>query len=479
MSLSDTFFQTLTVYVSGMISQITDLRELHSKRMAYTHRPSSNSSLPPQIKLPTIHVLLADMLGPENGRVSAPWAKDFVPIVFRGLQNADDQDGSDGKSVPARRDARLRVIAEARLAVINKARFQHLKGSMDHDVAFDSRSGQFILRVRVEMGTPLVDILGQRIRSLERLVDFVEAIRVAGKNVVAQSVTLREVVFTYHSTAETTATLPNAPQKPSQAWRVRVDLANPRGINISLDVGNPHLAVIDYLNEAANSASLPHLPSWLVTTLPMYTALRRIENNWDVASANGAGKAEVHFKHVNWATLSFMLRGKMDGAISFDIKVRSRKGRPNWEITRSDRRGKNDSIDNILTQNVWSYQGDGFNGLTTSAAADMGTGIEKLLERIDRIFQTLVKAPPQQQSQNAPEAAMGIVPANPQTPSQQPQHPPQLPHQSLSQAAQARAQAQARQQQALARQQQQQQQSQMHQRGGGMPNTAPAVITID
>ncbi|KAK5663347.1 hypothetical protein OQA88_3775 [Cercophora sp. LCS_1] len=482
MTLSDDFFQTLTVYVSGMISQITDLRELHSKKMGYTTRAMASSSLPRQIKMPTIFVRLSDMLQPENGRVSAPWAKEYVPIVFRGLQGPDDQDGSDNVMVPARRDARIKVIAEARLAVANNAKFRHLKGSMDHDVAFDSRTGQFVLRVRADMGTPVVDLLGQRIRSLERLVDFVEAIRVAGTNVVAQSVTLREVVFTYQNTPEAAPTLANAPQRPSQAWRVRVDLASSKGIDISLEMGNPHEAVIDYLKQAANSASFPMLPSWLVTTLPMFRGLRHIENTWDALSAKSNAKFEVFHKALNWATLHFVLPGKTERAVSFDIKALTRKGKAQWCITRSDPpRATNDMIDDILAQKVWSFQGNGIKGLMTSAAADPNTGIEKLLEMINAAVSSILRAPPQQQNQNAPEAAMGIIPPHPQqTPPQQPQQPPQVLHQSLAQSSQARAQAQARAQQAIARQHQQQQQSQVHQRGGGMPNnSAPAVITID
>src|SRR5947209_1021099 len=116
LNLSDTFFQNLTVYVTGMISQLTDLRELHNNKMSHGSRPLTNYNLPPQIKLPTIFVRLSDMLRPRGDaaggeRHLTPWAKEFIPIFFKGVQSSTgDQDGSPEPGGSPRRDSRIKIV---------------------------------------------------------------------------------------------------------------------------------------------------------------------------------------------------------------------------------------------------------------------------------------------------------------------------------------------------------------------------------
>lgn len=526
LSLSDTFFQNLTVYTSGMISHITDLRELHTKRVGHAARPSTNYSLPPQITMPTLFVRLSDMLRSRKDATDAssstPWAKDFIPIIFRGVQSySEDETASEAGSPQQKRDSRIKIIAEAKLAVTNKAKFQLLKGSVGHDIVFDGRAGQFTLQLRADMGTPMVTLLESRIRALERLVDFVEAIRRAGQNVVAERVTLREVVFAYRSSdLPTPATLPGLlggpppPHDKARVWTVRLDLGKDTGVDIKLEKGNPHLRVLDYLRQAASSPSFESLPTWFLATLPLFRGLDKIEDAWEPIAMKNEGSFQAFHKGLNWVTIRFALAtplGAPRRMVGLDIKPRIRKGKTMWHVYRPDITGgggsaawadpsaaiksRNDEFDKVLKEKVWSTNAEGIRVLGMGAAADMETGIEPLLSMIDAAIRSLVGTPPPPAPQpQLQEQAIPVAPApqplgpgqgqgqglgqgqGPIIQPQQQQQPARFPQSTLQQQrqhaqqqhahAQQHAQAMAAQQHAQQQhhqQQQQQHQQQQHQ----------------
>ncbi|KAK0734100.1 mediator complex subunit MED14-domain-containing protein [Lasiosphaeria miniovina] len=412
LSLSDTFFQNLAVYATGMISQLTDLRELHSKKMAHTARESTSYNLFSQVKIPTLYVRLSDMLRSRTDSAReppTPWARDFIPINFKGIQNTSDtQDAAP--SMP-RQDVRVKIIAEARLAVTNKEKFKFLKGNVDHDVVYNPRIGQFSLRLRADMGTPVVNLLSTRIQALERLVDFVQAISKAGKNAVPESVTLREVVFTYCSSPPQTSPPPpiggtSAQQQqslPPRAWRVRLDLAKEKDqlVSVALERGNPHLRVLDFLTVLANSPNFESLPLCLLFTLPLYRGLEKVENAWEPIVSNNEGSCQIFPRSVTSVTIRYTLLGTPGSLrqLNIELQVAKRKGKTMWHVFRSaggggiGARDRNDEFDKVLQQRVWSARGIGFKGLVTSAAADPEKGIEALLDLIDESVRSLVGTP--------------------------------------------------------------------------------------
>lgn len=286
-TLSDDFFQNLTLYVSGIMVQFTDQRELHHNKMSYAARLYDGSSLPPQIKLPTHFVRLSDMVRDKSGSAkpySRPWAQEYIPIVFKGIQPPTDEANLkvEGQAPQPRREPRLKVIAEACITVTDLANFQLLEGAIDEDVTYDSETGRFKLQLRADMGTPTVTLLARRIQALVRLVDFIEAIRRAGKGVVAQSATLRDVVFTYSSTSA------GASSESSRAWKVWLDLSKDDGLHIKLEPGNPHLQIVDMLREAG-LINFRAIPAYLQTTLPVFRAIEKIQENWNAIAAKDQG----------------------------------------------------------------------------------------------------------------------------------------------------------------------------------------------
>ncbi|KAK4681682.1 mediator complex subunit [Podospora pseudoanserina] len=386
--LSDQFFENLTLYATGMIAQITDLRELHSKRMAHTTREAVNYSLPAQIKMPTVYVRLSDMLGPKGGGRGLCWAQEYIPIVFKGVQA----------------DSPMKIIAEAKLTVTNRKRFQFLKGNVDHDVNYNPNIGQFSLRLRGEMGATVITLLTSRIQALDKLIELVEAIGRAGKAVVHQSVTLREVVFTYTDSVPTGNPEQQAPnntrQQQHRPWRVRLDLTKERGVKVDLERGNPHYPVIDYIREMANSPDFENLPSWLVLSLPLYRALEKLGG----VEQPGVVVTVLH-RGLNWVTIRWVVQGRK---VNVEVKPRRRQGTLMWSLSRvvdspdsSSSKPpppeQNDEFQKVLAEKVWNEKGNGWKGLTTGAAASLEGGVEEIVRLVDEVVRGVAVGGPQQQ----------------------------------------------------------------------------------
>jgi mediator of RNA polymerase II transcription subunit 14 len=400
-SLSDTFFNNLTIFVTGMISQLTDLRELHKKRISHVARELRNYALPPQVKLPTIFVRLSELLPPSASRKGPkqPWAMDFVRITFKGVQMPTGGRGpKDGQhSQQSRGGPRINVVAEARLTVTDKSKFSLLKGNVDHDVVFSPRLGQFALRLRTEVGRSVMDTLATRLQAIDRLIDFVDAIRRRGMGVVCESVTLRQVVFAYGD--ETTS------QAKNRRWRVQLDLSAAKDTNITLEKGNPHLRVLDMLKKLANSpAAFEYLPSWLTLTLPLFRSLGKMEDSWENIMMSDEGILEIFHKSLDWVTIRYRLPGPGNRTreLRLDLRLLPRRGESYWHMSRVDA-GKDDQADEYskALSRVWNGRGKQWKGLSTCAAADLNSGIEELLTTLDDAVRALVSTPAAPASQTS------------------------------------------------------------------------------
>ncbi|KAK1834841.1 glucose-6-phosphate dehydrogenase [Podospora conica] len=396
-TLSDDFFQNLTLYVSGIMVQFTDQRELHHNRMMYATRLHDNAALPPQVKLPTHIVRLSDMIRDKPGSAtghSRPWAQELIPIIFKGIQPPTDEatPSPEMQVVQVRRDTRLKVIAEASITVTDVGNFQLLQRHIDEGVTFDAETGRFKLQLRADMGTPTVTLLAERIQALVRLVDFVEAIRRAGKGVVAQSVTLRDVVFTYSNTPA------GASPQSSRAWKVWLDLSKDGGLDIKFEPGNPHLHIVDILRDAG-SINFRAVPGYLQTTLPVFRAVGKIHENWDGIAARSQGIFRVLPKGLHWLTLYFEIGPGR--SVELDLRFNHKAHLPVWQLQRAGvgadvgdaGRRLADEFDKVLGDRVWSAQGEGIRGLVWCAVAESEQGTENLLAMLDAAIQSLVGTP--------------------------------------------------------------------------------------
>lgn len=341
----------------------------------------------PGIKLPVLSVRLSAILkgGTPNRRA---WAKDCVTISFKGVYNFWDRQGpSPGPGQKAAPTTQL--IAEARLTVADKSRFSLLKGSVGHDVQFNPRTGQFVMRLRADVGSSVVTLLTSRLEALQRLVYLVEAIRQGGKGVILQDVSLRQISFAYENGAPVSN--PNAPMglATSRRWKANLDLTANGQMGITLERGNPHLRVKDVLAKVVRQ-QLEQLPTWLLLTLPMFRSLDKIEDDWERYFVNQQGTVEFFPRDMQWMVIRYTLPNPPQQPrrrLNLDIRLRPRRGKLQWHVARMEQdpnaKNPNDEFNKILKQDVWSKNGLGWKGLMTGAAADPNVGVEPLLLQID------------------------------------------------------------------------------------------------
>jgi mediator of RNA polymerase II transcription subunit 14 len=435
------------------MEQIHDFRVLHQQRIQYTARKAS-----PDGHRTTV-VLSADMLPHQpgsDGTTQTTWASRFIEIKYKGPAPIPPSEYRESLADPnsvRRQPARQRVMVEATVGVLNPAKFRLLRHSLDRDVLYDRRLGEFTLRFQPESGAGIIPLLRSRMQSLGRLVDIVDALYRGGKRISPKKITLREIVFSYGngSPAMSMSSQPSqSGDNKQRSWEVRLNLAAEQRLNVILEAGNPHLRAIDYLRSAANSTILRKLPAWFVFTRPLYEALEQLHDSWDAILAKEQGTCYVFHKSLDWITIRFALSGAKNRRVQLDIQPRDRNGHLNWHISRATTdpnvNNENDEFNKVLKQRVWSTSGNGFKGLVHSATAQWDTGIGPLLALINEALQSLAGTPP------PPQAP---------TPTQQPQQQPS-PHPQQAQAQEQRQQ-----------QQQQQQQQPNALQGSAMPGRFP------
>lgn len=452
-NLDDPFFTDLTSFATGIISQITDLKELKSQKKQHTLERVPNQHLSSRMQLPAINVRLSEILPSHSGdsKAKKPWALDFVRISFKGVD-----------TTPTKPGRRLRIIAEAQLNVTDKSKFALLKGRVDRDVLFNRISGAFSLTLREETGRSVMKTLGNKLQQIDRLVDLLDAIRQQHHLVNCESVNLGKVVFTYGDPVE--AQNSSGPPRPvlapgshsansqSKRWKVTLALDDGKGTNVTLEEGCPHLRVLDFLTKIVNnSASFMSLPYFLAITLPLHRALDKVSTAWTSESLRGRGAVVVIPNAIDAMIVRFDILPPVRpyGApqevpappprfVRLEMKLMTRNSVPWWYIRRSaaDNASADDEFNRVLKK-IWdgkSDKGTGtWRGVATGALADPHSGIEPCMTAIEEALKTLVGTPP-------PRA----VPAAPMTvgatgPGQQGQAQPAWPRQPNQKQGQAGA----------------------------------------
>ncbi|EON97931.1 putative mediator of rna polymerase ii transcription subunit 14 protein [Phaeoacremonium minimum UCRPA7] len=397
-NLSDKFFTNLTTFATGVLSQLTDIGVLRSRRIAHVIRQVPNSQLSPQVKIPAVYVKLSEVLRASSGKrqwQKASWAADDVRIVFGGIQRFVPEDSKQRQSTASHPDKRLTVFAEARVLVSDKKKFSLLKGNVDHDVTYNPRSGQFSLRLRAEVGQSIVDSLANRLQAIDRLVDFLEAMSKHGRRLQCQSVTLRKVVFSYGDPAPEDSQTGIIATGSASRYQVVLDLARGEEISIKLQKGNPHLRVLDLLRRLVNSPiGFESLPFWLSLTLPMLRGLNLVEESWQNVQLNNQGSFTIFHRALEWLTLRFNFpspQGKPPRQVWFDVRLKSRNEELWWFLWRSDKdKDAKDEFSSVL-QPIWNDRGEHWRGLKSSAAAKTADGIEELLIKVSEALKPLTE----------------------------------------------------------------------------------------
>ena len=399
-NLSDTFFDNLTTFITAMISQLTDLRELHGRRIRHTLQDTTNHALPAHIKTPAIYIRLSELVPRAAAQCNSqrPWAKDFVQLIFRGAQRRRGRRR-------AKENEDFDIITEAKLSVTDKSKFSLLRGNVAPDVRFNPRRGQFALRLHVEAGKSVIDVLASRVQAIARLVGFVDAMRRSGKGTVCESVTLHEVVFAYgdgvsgsgsgSGTQQAAAPKQQQPPPPPPPWRVWLDLASGDKVDIKLQKKNPHLRILDRLKDLASSAQLMFLPSLLNLTLPLFRAVEAVEAAWEPVAMKDQGSVEIFHLSLDNLTIRYRLpsRPNQPRLLKLRLDMKVRRGERWWHLWQDSALHPESEFSKALKP-VWGGRGADWRGLGSSAAARPAAGIEPMLAEVDKAILKLVGTPP-------------------------------------------------------------------------------------
>lgn len=386
--LSVTFFTDLSALTTGMIAQITDITALRKNKLQYATKRADNPYLSPRLKIPGLYVRLAAILPPQNNesRLKQPrgsWAEEFVQIVFRGVR---------GAAVPSSRH--LEVSADVKIVVNDKSKFALIKGNVDHDVIYQPRTGQFRLQLRTEIGKSFVESLVNRVKAIDRLVEFVAAMSSRANTVQCESVTLRKVVFTYGTPEQVSV----RGKQDQPRWRVVLDLAGSDKVKITLEKGNPHVRVQDMLERLVNSpVGFEQLPYWLQVTVPLHRGLDSIEDSWAEITANNQGDLQILPRALDWLNVHFELPAspnRPSRTLCLSFRLKSRRGQLWWSIERyvrlEDSLKKEDDAFDVALQPIFDSRGDGWQGHGKSAVAHpRGNSLEDLLARISGAMKAL------------------------------------------------------------------------------------------
>jgi mediator of RNA polymerase II transcription subunit 14 len=430
--MSDAFWDDLTICATGMIAQAIDLADLHRMGVKSRTNGEASWSLSQNIALPAVEVALSAIFpsmvvnggrkpiagyehpGAESLRsllqpnaalfshANQPWASDLVTIRFTGLEAAPTSSSVQSNETT---QSLLRV-SEAIIHVERPARFAALEQTTDKDVSFIPKTGEFKLRLRHPVGQSILPVLRSRIKTVDRFVNFLEAVESGKGGITRGEVSLKAVSCTYPDFG-----LQGDVDAKPRHWELGLQLSADE-IIVTLEKDNPHLLVIDLLQKLVNAdGGVWSLMAWLPTSIAAMHAIRDIEIRWSELEAAGKGHLRIFAKTLDWMGMSFTMSptGKPQRTANFDLKVQSRRGQALWHIQRLDISLPKDDPFGPALQKIWDGRGKNWLGLGSSAAGESDDGIALLLTAVDDALRGVLDAPPSQAATKTQKASNVVV----------------------------------------------------------------------
>ncbi|KAK5731532.1 mediator complex subunit [Elasticomyces elasticus] len=320
----------------------------------------------------SIYVRFAALLRDPSDSSWKPWATDSIRLSHHGID--DCEVGTDGHATRTLVRHDLRLTREP--GRMNRLQ-QHLLKSGDRTVAMNG-SGALALSLRTPFGEPLVEHIRTRLRSIERLDQYVTTLQRCHYNLT--TVTMDQLSFTYHASA------PALHARLSFA----TDGSSPIRLQLEPAESNPTQRIRVMLEQGLNSRradAFEKFATFLLLTLPMLRAWDRIETahlarQTAVVNVRGVASYNLTYKApLPSCTFSIQLKTKEDGKNkSTRWHVAHVKGKPD-PVVAEDLAKK--------LKALWQTKGDGgcWEGVSSGAIAD-ATGLGPLLDRLDEIVRT-------------------------------------------------------------------------------------------
>ncbi|KAI1429963.1 mediator complex subunit MED14 [Xylaria sp. FL1777] len=418
---SDKFFVELTFFSSAIISQIGILGAMHKERIKYGVQDRINPMLPPNMKVPSIHVRLSEILSRRHAHVGkniSSWAFDFVEINVKNIEyrlpelsgstTVTGSSSKDERPTPlASEQHRYNIVVDARVKVADPSRFGPLKGNVEHDVAFNERLGVFALIIEAEVGSSILDILAHRLQALGRLASSIDTIRQSRRDVQCEEITLNNVKFSYTDQERSSKI---EAQQNVHRWTASLDLQTDN-MKLILDSGNPQIRATDQFNKLINSKEgFKAVPWFLSITLPIHRALNAVEQTWEALTTTHPCRVNVFVASLDCYTVQYTMgpSKNMGRCLTLHIKLQNHHVSPEWHIYREEigpNKQPEDEFHKIL-QKLWMSDRRVWRYLGASVAADVTNGAETLIKAMDEAIRPLVAVKsPSVSKQSQPKAA--------------------------------------------------------------------------
>ncbi|EDN94139.1 hypothetical protein SS1G_10008 [Sclerotinia sclerotiorum 1980 UF-70] len=419
------FMSTLHIFAGGLISQYTNLKALHDRRIHHTIR---QTGLPSPVKLPSIWIHISELFSARaKPAAQKTWAKDFLKLSFQGLEpfsalsSLPPQSPTDDPQATSHKlEQKAVLVTVARMAVPIPA-LSVLNEKIDKDIAFKAQTGEIAFRLRSQVGKSIIPSLTERLFQVERLISCTAVLRKHEKFIKCDTISLQEITFSYGMPppAETGSDM-GADKAKARSYKAVVSLGLVEGkMKLTLETGNPHIRVLDALDKVLNipKGGFDAVTTLLPQTLSCLRAFETIEDAW--APLYDKGEVFIFVRAFEWFNLRYILKSSTPDTpprkVSFEIKMCHRKQKPWWLVRRTEkteRAGKeevlpDDGIDACL-KSVWDSPGDDdWKGMRTSAVG-RNRGIETCLEKVDAVIRNLspedLSLQPSQQSQSRMQA---------------------------------------------------------------------------
>ncbi len=354
---------------ASMISQYIDTRELKARKVPHGLRP-----LPPGTPGPCSAILHLSLPSHPNAKtprrhvsITPNCVGDNIALAFGNID-------------PATHQAVHTVRARLRNPIPN---IPDLTSNLDH-LSFHPTSGFFSFRLLTSVGEVTIPSLLDRLASIERLIQFLAVIR--QHNLPCKSISLNNLNFVY-------------PVAMSRL-KATIHFSSDEPMHISLEKGNPHLRIQDFLNEHLQSQNdgLGQTIKILGSTLPLLDAFTAIE------SAHTTDNVHIFPRSAIWYQIHYQIpKGR------FDLKLRRKGDIPMWHIKDVLRPEERTEAVEQAMKSIKEGRGTGWWGMNGGIVAEF-IGIRRLLRQIDDIYRAAAIPTPALASAVAPAPAPAPAP---------------------------------------------------------------------
>ena len=341
-----TLFRVETT-AAAIVSQYVDTR--HLARMQIAHRQQEPATLSTPIQTSGLYIHFSPRHVPPILRTPSPssqaWCHEIVEVLFKGLNSA--------------RTSTYHIIRAQLLNPIPNV--QSLTTTIESSISFHPTSGVLAFRLSTPVGISIIPAVFDRLKRIERLIRFLGVIE--QYNLQCETLSLSRLVFTY--------------AKTPQELRADISFATDAPMRMSLELGNPHLRIRDFLTGLLNSnTGLENVTRVLRITLPLLRAFSTLESN------HTQDNLQILARSATW----YRVRYERPQAV-FDVNLRQRRDGVMWylqDLTEKVNVGRRNQRLVEGMSGLWQERGEGWKGMKAGIIAEV-EGVEKLVEKIDEI----------------------------------------------------------------------------------------------